>query len=187
MKWGLSRGALVVAASVLMPIAAWGADGTPAAPAVGGATTPTLFETVSIGDMQQLLQDLGYRAQVVTNDGPAAYLKSQSQNATFFVNFYDCVEEKPSKTCNSVEFVTATFTARPAPEPKAMSTWNRDNWWAFGVYDDQGGPYLRMYLSSKGGVTADYLKNMIELWDWRLQEFGKFIDTTAAAAKPAAP
>lgn len=142
------------------------------------AQTPVL-ENISIGDLQTLLQDMGYRAETVTSDGNP-YLKSTAGGYYWFVNFYDCADATTSASCRSIEFVSASFTATPRPTADAMETWNRDNWWAFGVYDSTNGqPYLRSYFSTTGGVSEAFIKNMVDLWDWRLGEFVKFIDTTA--------
>lgn len=145
----------------------------------------TVLESVSIGDIQKLLQDTGHQAETVTNDGNP-YIKTTTKSDTsiyyWFVNFYDCVDAAASASCRSIEFVTGSFTATPRPTPDAMATWNRDNWWGFGVYGSANGqPYLRSYLSTTGGVTDAYIKHMVELWDWRVSEFAKFIDTTAKA------
>lgn len=141
----------------------------------------TVMENISIGDLQKLLQDMGYRAETVTNDGNP-YIKSTTSGYYWFVNFYDCVDAAASASCRSIEFVTGSFTATPRPTADAMEAWNRDNWWGFGVYDSANGqPYLRNYISTTGGVTDAYIKRMVELWDWRVSEFAKFIDTTAKA------
>src|SRR5262245_5729005 len=74
----------------------------------GSALAETaVVENVSIGDLQKLLQDMGYRAETVTNDGNP-YIKSTTSGYYWFVNFYDCADAAASASCRSIEFVTGS-------------------------------------------------------------------------------
>ena len=165
-------------------------------PAAGAepAKAPVLVQTLSVDQAQRLLQDKGYRAEIITptpspggqNPGSATpYLKSQTGGSYFFVSLYDCQDPARGQGCKSLEFTTGPFNAKPAPTGEAMARWNAENWWAFGVFDSAGAPYLRTYLSLSGGVTDAHLMSMIELWDWRVNEFAKFIQATVSGAQTA--
>ena len=147
---------------------------------------PVVVETLSVDQTQRLLQDKGYRAEIVQPQSGTPYLKSQTGGSYFFVSLYDCQDAGKGDACRSLEFTTGPFGVKPAPTGEAMARWNADNWWAFGVFDSAGAPYLRTYLSLAGGVTDVHLKSMIELWDWRVNEFAKFIQATASGAQTTA-
>jgi hypothetical protein len=154
----------------------------PALFAAEAAKPAALIETLSVEQTQRMLQDKGYRAEIVTPDSGTPYLKSQTGGSYFFVSLYDCQDAAKGEGCKSLEFTTGPFNIRPAPSGEAMARWNAENWWAFGVFDSTGAPYLRTYLSLAGGVSDAHLKSMTELWDWRVNEFAKFIQATAAGA-----
>jgi len=48
-------------------------------------------------------------------------------------------------------------------------------------FDKKGDPYLRLYFSTKGGITEESIKNYIDLYEWRLGEFVKFLQNPASA------
>jgi hypothetical protein len=169
----LGCGALALAAPVL-----WGAE---------AAKPPLIIETLSVDQAQRMLQDKGYRAEIVTPASGTPYLKSQTGGSYFFVSLYDCQDAAKGEGCKSLEFTTGPFNVRPAPTGEAMARWNAENWWAFGVFDSSGAPYLRTYLSLSGGVSDAHVKSMIELWDWRVSEFGKFIQMTAQGSQSGTP
>jgi len=154
-------------------------------PPSDGPKPPILLETLSVDQTQRLLQDKGYRAEIVTPATGTPYLKSQTGGSYFFVSLYDCQDPPKGGACKSLEFTTGPFGVKPAPTGEAMARWNAENWWAFGVFDSTGAPYLRSYLSLAGGVTDAHLMSMIELWDWRVNEFAKYIQATAAGAQTA--
>jgi Putative bacterial sensory transduction regulator len=168
-------GGLVLGAVLTAPL--WAAE--PEKP-------PVVIETLSVDQTQRLLQEKGYRAEIVTPESGTPYLKSQTGGSYFFASLYDCQDAAKGEACKSLEFTTGPFGAKPAPTGEALARWNAENWWAFGVFDSSGAPYLRSYLSLTGGVTEAHLKGMIELWDWRVNEFAKFIQATAAGQQPAA-
>ena len=149
-----------------------------AAPASADMVMVKAYTNLSFADMQNILQGMGYRAEMGSDDvGP--YIKSAADGYIFYVNLYDC-DKAPEPRCESAELVTATFTMHPTAQQ--LLTWNRGSWWAHGIFDKKGDPYLRMDFSTKGGITEDAIKNYLDLYEWRLGEFVKFLQNPASAA-----
>lgn len=147
-----------------------------AAPASADMVMVKAYTNVSYADMTNILQAMGYRAEMGKDEvGP--YIKSAAGGYIFFVNLYDC-NQAPEPRCESAELVTATFTMHPTAEQ--LTAWNRSSWWAHGTFDKKGDPYLRLYFSTKGGITEESIKNYIDLYEWRLGEFVKFLQNPAS-------
>jgi hypothetical protein len=56
-----------------------------------------------------------------------------------------------------------------------MQAWNADNVWGQAYLDDEKDPWLALTINFKGGVTPEYVDDMIEWWSVTSGDFEKHI------------
>jgi hypothetical protein len=158
----------VLATSCLIGVPVMAQDAPP------GSEQATVFKGFTVDHIQKMMQGLGLQAEPQQDDkGP--YLRSGAQGQTFFVTPYDCSDAEP-KICESVQFVSAVFTATQGMTADKVNDWNRKFSWARGILDPEGKPYLRNDFSTTGGVTELWFTSTLRIW---INQLGKFASFTA--------
>lgn len=119
----------------------------------------------------QILQDLGYRAQIDEDSYGDPLIISAAEGVDFRVVFYNCEDGE----CGSIGF-SAGFDLASASTATAMNEWNRGKRFARGFIDDEGDPFLVMDLDLEHGMDDEAFKGNLALWANLLSDFQTHID-----------
>lgn len=123
--------------------------------------------------LQRLMQDLGYRAEMATDDSGDPLIRSAAGGINFDVYFYGCTN---GKTCNAIQFVSG-FDLVSGTTLDVANAWNRDKRYGRVYLDDESDPYLEMDINLwGGGVSPATFKDNLEIWESLLNDFQQHID-----------
>jgi hypothetical protein len=140
-----------------------------AAPETGSSTQ--IYNGLTVDEAAGLMRDAGYKAVIKTDSSNLSYIESKASGLVFEVNFYGC-DGEPAR-CLQIQF-RASFGTSPDQQKKALQ-YNVDK--VFGrAYNSEDSTYIEHPMHINGGVTGDYFKNNLELWDNVLGEFARYID-----------
>ena len=165
------------------------------------STDQGVMLSVTLETLRTLIQEEGYRAEVVT-DGNISFLRSASNGLDFDVRPGNIFVKDPAVTVEKPEHFAdlvfvVLFTVQGAFPADLLNLWNRTH--RFGrLYLDKTIPgreflVLSLDVSVVGGVTTDYLRHKLVIWDslvrqlvpWLREELGKIaptIDTQKTAS-----
>lgn len=150
--------------ATVLPAFGQASGGDPAAVAITGED-PALI--------QRLMQDLGYRADLATDEGGDPLIRSAAGGVNFEVYYYDC---EGGKTCNAIQFV-AGFDMANGTTLEVLNDWNRANRYGRAYLDDESDPYLEMDMNLwGGGISPATFKDNLEIWESLLGDFQQHID-----------
>ena len=128
------------------------------------------------------LQKCGYRAQAVERDG-VRQLQSAAQGLGFFVSFGN-----PAAVSGS--FIDYSFQCWIAIEgtlaPELIDSWNRGKRFAR-LYRQEQMLVLIMDVLVAGGVTENYLRAQVEIWDRVLHDFVQHLRQSVPVTTAANP
>ncbi len=127
-----------------------------------------LIHTLSIESLRELLQRFGYRAETITEAATKIiFLRSATAGMAFDIRMGNRL---PGDTPVFADFsLLALFTIKGGDlPPDLLNIWN--NLRRFGrLHVDQGFLMLDMDVSIAGGVTPEYLRAQVIIWDQLLQ------------------
>jgi hypothetical protein len=141
-----------------------------AGPAMSDVVVEQVYPTITGPELQSLMQDWGYRAELGVDDVDDPKITTKSNGVTFSIFFYECDDQTP-KQCGSLGFSSWL----DLPEPLSMTQvneWNLNKRFGTASIDDEGDPKLELNINVDGGITAQGLR---ENFDWWERAFGEFL------------
>ncbi|HEY2709779.1 MAG TPA: YbjN domain-containing protein [Caulobacteraceae bacterium] len=133
-----------------------------AAPIEGGITA---------GEVANVLQEKGYKADVGRDDDGDPRVKSAADGVNFTVFFYGC---NHTTHCTSVTFQSG-FHLDGGVSLDKVDSWNHDKRFLKAWRDKENDPYVEMDVDTEHGFTTESLGNYIDAWTARIPEFKTFI------------
>ncbi|WP_375457850.1 YbjN domain-containing protein [uncultured Enterovirga sp.] len=125
-------------------------------------------ERVTVEQVAKLLQDSGYRAEIVQGTRNR-YIRSGLSGRRIAIYMYDCKEE----ACGSFQF-SAIFVKNPKYTLDFVNAWNKARRYAKAYLDNDGDLNFEWDIDLDGGVTNDFLKTTILSFENYLGTFDKF-------------
>lgn len=127
---------------------------------------PPIISTFTPGQLQALLQQQGYRVEVISDEAGGEQLRSATGGLTFYVRFGNRAEADST-------FVDATFYAGLRVQGElpfeVINRWNSNR--RFCRLQRSGDVLvLEMDISAVGGVSQRHLLAMVEIWDRLAQD-----------------
>lgn len=121
---------------------------------------PTILDEASPDAIIAALESAGFEAEIGKEDDGDPKISSTDKGQPFGVHFYGCKEHEH---CTYVQF-TQGWNLKKGITLDKIDKWNNDNVWGQAYRDDEKDPWLALTVNFKGGVTPDYLDDMIEWW-----------------------
>ena len=131
-----------------------------------------VYTKITGEELQQIMQELGYRAQLSTDDYGDPMITSTSGGYKFKVLFYDC---EARKGCEALQFWAGFDTEAPG-DMRQMNQWNADKRFGKAYIDHENDPIIEMHYNIDGGVTRENIKSTLEWWEQVVGEFATFIN-----------
>jgi hypothetical protein len=152
-------------ASVALSIVGW-SDYAKAAPPTQIAQSH--IESVHASDLEITIRDLGGQDIVIGTDSYGDPEITANYNGLLFtVLFYQCDGEY----CNQFQFRAGFETDRRTAR-EVSTAQNTDLVFGKGYVDGDGDAVVELAVSTRGGVTMDFLYAQTELWFEILTDFG---------------
>lgn len=140
--------------------------------AAGPATAADKLHARLTGEqLQGLMQDLGYRAQLGVDDAGDPMIDSTASGYKYRVLFYDC---EGDKGCGALEF-WAGFDADEPGDLAKMNEWNLNKRFGRAYLDEEGDPIVTIHYNLAGGVTQTNIEDMFEWWELVVAEFAAYV------------
>ena len=138
------------------------ASGAQARPLPDGGVTPT--------EVAGLMQDKGFRAEIVTGDGGAPVIRSTSGGYRFAVYFFGCKAAR----CSAIQFASAVNMPN-GMSLKRVNDWNRHSRFGRAYLDDESDPFMEMDVDVEHRFTTQAFVNNLNTWEAVLGRFRKFV------------
>jgi hypothetical protein len=150
-----------------------------------------LVHNFTIDTLRDVLQQAGYRVEVVTEASGAVHLRSATGGVPFDLRLGNKLGDDGERYLDAT--MMAMFQVQGELPPTLVDTWNNTRRFAR-LHVDRGFLILDQDLLVAGGVTAIHLRALIEIWDRLVQELVPYLRDQltqsangAAAAALAAP
>lgn len=119
-----------------------------------------------------LIQDMGFKAQVTTDNVGDPLIKSRSNGYDFNVFFYDCTE---GANCRAIQFSSA-FDMEDGMSLTKVEDFNRNKRWVKVYLNDTSDPLVEMDYNLKGGVSVENFNDTFDWWLVMMDQFIEYID-----------
>ncbi len=137
---------------------------------------PTLAENIIASNPEALadyMRQIGYRAELTTDDEGDPKIKSATGGANFSIYFYGCEQ---NKGCDSLQ-LSSGFDLDNGSSLNAVNSWNSKKRYGKAYLDDEKDPYIEYDVNlAKGGVSQENFRDTLEVWDRVLTDFRSYID-----------
>ena len=144
---------------------------------MAGASTPASAQTmerITGPQLQSLMQDWGYRAELTTDNEGDPKIRSSTQGTGFSIYFYDCTKTG-TRDCRSVQFSAGMDLTNGLTLTK-VNDWHREMRFGRVWLDDDHDPYIEMVVKFDDGITEGNLRSWFLTWDTTFGDFLKHID-----------
>lgn len=135
------------------------------------ASAGGVFTSVSGGEVQTILQNAGYRAELGVDNVGDPMISSSAGGLGYTLYFYECSGEK---RCDSLVF-WAGFAMDDKPSLDTINQWNQTKRFSRAYLDEEGDPILEMDLLVDGGITEAAFVETLNLWDQSLPLFAQHV------------
>lgn len=146
----------------------------PLAAAEGTATAP-VFVSVSGPELQTLMQNWGYRADLGTDDYGDPMITSGAAGVEYVVVFYGCETPGGLRRCTSLTLQVGLDLANGI-DMQLINDWNEGARFGRAYVDIEQDPWLEWDVVVEGGVTADNLERQFAIWNRTLGSFLEAVD-----------
>ena len=140
--------------------------------------------------MVEVLQSLGYRAELTKDGEGDPLIRSAASGLKFGIYFYGC---DAGSRCTTVQFYLGLELGRTVALSE-LNDWNRNKRFGVAVLDTDGEPYLKLDLNlDYGGITTPAFEDNLELWERLMADFAEHLQFNEPlspqekAAPPAGP
>jgi hypothetical protein len=122
---------------------------------------PTVLSEADPQVLLRALERAGMEAEIGAASDGDPKINSTDKAHPFVVNFYDC--DKQHAHCPYVQ-ISQGWNLEKGTTAEKMEAWNADNVWGQAYLDDENDPWLALTVNFKGGVTPEYVDDMIHWW-----------------------
>jgi hypothetical protein len=143
-----------------------------AAALAGSAAAKTLpTGGATVGDIAEVLQAKGYKAEIGTDRVGDPMILSAESGTTFQVLFYGCKgETNASKRCVAIQ-LSAAWDLPSGMTLARINEWNRKRRFGRAYLDDEMDPHVQMDVDLERGSTTESVDNNLDTWFQVLKEF----------------
>jgi crotonobetainyl-CoA:carnitine CoA-transferase CaiB-like acyl-CoA transferase len=132
----------------------------------------TILDSADPETMANALERAGYEVDITEAKDGDPRIESTDDDKPFAVNFYDCNDQH--ERCGYVQ-ITQGWNLKKGIELEKIDSWNADNVWGQAYRDDEKDPWLALVINFKGGVTPEYVDDMLEWWAVIVDDFEEHI------------
>ncbi|HVY21355.1 MAG TPA: YbjN domain-containing protein [Bauldia sp.] len=132
----------------------------------------TILDEAEPDAVLNALERAGYEAEITKAKDGDPKIESTDDDSPFAVNFYDCNDKH--EQCAYVQ-ITQGWNLKKGLDLAKIDSWNADNVWGQAYRDDEKDPWLALVINFKGGVTPEYVDDMVEWWSVIVDDFEKHI------------
>lgn len=126
-----------------------------------------------------LLQQLGYKGEVLKHDGSGdPYVSSAANGSPFTIEFYDC---KPDRGCTSMQFFS-WYAKKPYYSEAMANRWNAKKRFLRIVIDKDGDLSTWMDLTTVGKVNRAFFADTVDWWQSMTGDLFTFLAEEEKAA-----
>jgi hypothetical protein len=137
-----------------------------------GASAQTGRQEVILGvnpeEMQKILQDIGYRAEILKNDEGKRRIRTRIGSWNVTLNFYSCDDNETS--CKSVGLRTF-FTNDTKKGAAFANDWNRTKRFSKAYIDNDNDVNIEFDMLFRNGVTKENIRAYLDVYEDQLKEF----------------
>jgi hypothetical protein len=137
-----------------------------------GASAQTARQEVILGvnpdEMQKILQDIGYRAEILKNDEGKRRIRTRIGSWNVTLNFYSCDDNETS--CKSVGLRTF-FTNDTKKTATFANDWNRTKRFSKAYIDNDNDVNIEFDMLFRNGVTKENIRAYLDVYEDQLKEF----------------
>lgn len=124
--------------------------------------------TVTIDAVAKIMQNAGYRAEILDGKN-RPHLRTGLGGYTVLVFFYDCKD----KNCGALQFYVG-FKKAPKFNLTNINRWNAEMRYGKAYIDKDEDLAIEYDIALDGGVTQDFIKQQIYLFERVLSNFDRF-------------
>ncbi len=136
---------------------------------IGPAMAQTIYDGVRPSEVQRIISDLGYRAQLGKSESGTSYIASAANGLNFVVYFYTCGKDD---RCTSVQFVSRWNTN--GKDNVDVGKWNDNRRFLAAFRRPDGDLTVKMDANFDAGVTQSHIEDTFKLWTTFLATFDEF-------------
>ncbi len=118
-----------------------------------------------------LIQDLGFKAEITTDNVGDPLIKSRSGGYNFNVFFYGCTD---GANCRSIQF-SASFDMDDGMSLTRAQDFNRDKRWIKVYLNNESDPLVEMDYNMYGGVSVENFNDTFDWWTVMMDQFIEYI------------
>jgi hypothetical protein len=137
-----------------------------------GASAETARQEVVLSvnpeEMQKILQDIGYRAEILKNDEGKRRIRTRIGSWNVTLNFYSCDDSETS--CKSVGLRTF-FTNDTKKTAAFANDWNRTKRFSKAYIDNDNDVNIEFDMLFRNGVTKENIRAYLDVYEDQLKEF----------------
>jgi hypothetical protein len=136
------------------------------------AQAQTAKEDVILGvtpdEMKTIVQDIGYRAEVLTNDQGQQRIRTRIGGWNVTLNFYSCEDKQTA--CKSIG-LRAFFENEKKKGAAFANDWNRDKRFTKVYIDKDNDVNIEFDILFRNGVTRSNIKAYFDVYEDQLRDF----------------
>lgn len=122
--------------------------------------------------LTQVIQDLGYRAQLKTDNTGDPMITSSVAGTEFSILFYGCTDNAACK----VLLFKVGYDLPLGTTDQTINAWNADNLFGRAYLDDEDDPWLEMPVNMDGGISRANFEDTFDWWEVAVAKFQQHID-----------
>ena len=131
------------------------------------AQAATLVDATDPARLVDIIQDLGYRAQLTTDDAGDPEIQSAVGGAEFSILFFGCTD---NRACKYLLF-RGGWDLPEGATLDVVNGWNHDKLFGRAHLDDESDPWLEMPVTMDGGVSRTNFEDAFDWWEVIVAEF----------------
>lgn len=136
---------------------------------------PATAQVVTASDPRSVafaLQDLGYRAEVTTDNVGDPKIRSAIDGTNYSIYFYGC---ENNRDCRWIQFSTG-FDLSKGTTLASMNEWNRTKLFGEATLDDENDPHISYFVTLDGGMSRPIFDDTVDWWGVAISEFKDHIN-----------
>jgi hypothetical protein len=132
----------------------------------------TLLSEADPGVVLHAIERAGMEGEVGKDSEGDPKINSTDKRRPFVIHFYDC--DGDHAHCPYIQ-ITQGWDLKKGLSLDKIEKWNEDNVWGQAYLDDDKDPWLALTINFKGGVTPEYVDDMLEWWSVIAEDYEKHI------------